>query len=72
VVLCRKREIMGELKLTVNKDKTRNCKMPEGEIDSLVFERMYSSRTEDYALGSRTLRLRFNEWMRPKSARNTC
>jgi len=37
VVLCRKREIMGELKLTVNEDKTRNCKMPEGEIDSLGY-----------------------------------
>jgi hypothetical protein len=41
VILCRRgnaeaalhhlREIMGKLKLTVNEDKTRICKVPEGE-----------------------------------------
>ena len=43
VILCRKgraeealsrlREIMGKLKLTVNEEKTRICKLPEGEFD---------------------------------------
>ena len=43
VILCRRgnaeaaphhlREIMGKLKLTVNEDKTRICKVPEGEFD---------------------------------------
>jgi hypothetical protein len=45
VILCRKgkaeeaslrlREIMGKLKLTVNEEKTRICKVPEGEFDFL-------------------------------------
>ena len=43
VILCRRgkaeealqrlREIMGKLKLTVNEEKTRICKVPEGEFD---------------------------------------
>jgi reverse transcriptase-like protein len=33
--LSRLREIMGKLKLTVNEDKTRICKVPEGEFDFL-------------------------------------
>jgi RNA-directed DNA polymerase len=39
--------IMGKLKLTVNEDKTRICKVPEGEFDFLgyTFGRMYSART---------------------------
>ena len=57
VILCRKgnadealqrlREIMGRLKLTVNEEKTRICKLPEGEFDFLgyTFGRMYSART---------------------------
>src|SRR4030088_3691380 len=57
VILCRKgkaeqalqrlREIMGKLKLTVNEDKTRICRVPEGEFDFLgySFGRMYSART---------------------------
>jgi hypothetical protein len=57
VILCRRgkaeealsrlREIMGKLKLTVNEDKTRICKVPEGELDFLgySFGRMYSART---------------------------
>ena len=38
---------MGKLKLTVNEDKTRICKVPEGEFDFLgySFGRMYSPRT---------------------------
>ena len=57
VILCRKgkaeealqrlREIMRKLKLTVNEEKTRICKVPEGEFDFLgySFGRMYSART---------------------------
>jgi RNA-directed DNA polymerase len=57
VILCRKstadealqrlREIMGRLKLPVNEEKTRICKVPEGEFDLLgyTFGRMYSART---------------------------
>ena len=47
VILCRRgnaeaalhhlREIMGKLKLTVNEDKTRICKIPEGEFDFLGY-----------------------------------
>ena len=57
VILCRRgsaeqalqhlRQIMGKLKLTVNEEKTRICKVPEGEFDFLgyTFGRMYSERT---------------------------
>ena len=57
VILCRRgkaeaslqslREIMGKLKLTVNEEKTRICKVPEGEFDFLgyTFGRMFSART---------------------------
>src|SRR6202521_3957292 len=57
VILCRKgkaeaalqqmREIMGRLKLTVNEEKTRICKVPEGEFDFLgyTFGRRYSALT---------------------------
>jgi RNA-directed DNA polymerase len=65
VILCRTgkaeaalhhlREIMGKLKLTVNEDKTRICKVPEGEFDFLgyTFGRMYSARTGQARLGQR-------------------
>src|SRR4030081_2479833 len=65
VILCRKgkaeealqrlREIMGELKLTVNDEKTRICKVPEGEFDFLgyTFGQMYSARTGQAPLGYR-------------------
>jgi RNA-directed DNA polymerase len=65
VILCRRgkadealsrlREIMGKLKLTVNEDKTRICKVPEGEFDFLgySFGRMYSARTGQARLGYR-------------------
>jgi RNA-directed DNA polymerase len=45
--LQRMREIMGKLKLTVNEDKTRICKVPEGEFDFLgfTFGRRYSATT---------------------------
>ena len=65
VILCRKgnaeaalqrlREIMGRLKLTVNEEKTRICKVPDGEFDFLgySFGRMYSARTGQARLGYR-------------------
>ncbi len=65
VILCRKgkaeealhrlREIMGKLKLTVNEEKTRVCKVPEGEFDFLgyTFGRMYSARTGQARLAQR-------------------
>ena len=65
VILCRKgkaeeallrlREIMGKLKLTVNEEKTRICKVPEGEFDFLgyTFGRMYSKTTGKAYIGLR-------------------
>jgi group II intron reverse transcriptase/maturase len=65
VILCRKgnaeralqrlRETMGKLRLTVNEEKTRICKVPEGEFDFLgyTFGRMYSARTGKARLGQR-------------------
>jgi RNA-directed DNA polymerase len=65
VILCRRgtaeaalhqlREIMGKLKLTVNEEKTRICKVPEGEFDFLgyTFGRMYSARTGQARLAQR-------------------
>jgi group II intron reverse transcriptase/maturase len=65
VILCRRgnaeaalhylRQIMGKLKLTVNEDKTRICRVPEGEFDFLgyTFGRMYSPKTGQARLGYR-------------------
>ena len=65
VILCRKgraeealqrmRELMGKLKLTVNEEKTRICKVPEGQFDFLgyTFGRMYSKTTGKAYLGMR-------------------
>jgi RNA-directed DNA polymerase len=65
VILCRRgnadaalrhlREIMGKLKLTVNEDKTRICKVPDGEFDFLgyTFGRMFSPTTGQARLGLR-------------------
>ena len=49
------REIMSKLKLTVNEEKTRICRVPEGEFDFLgyTFGRMYSARTGQAYLGYR-------------------
>src|SRR5258705_12052580 len=49
------RKIMGKLKLTVNEEKTRICKVPEEEFDFLgyTFGRMYSARTGQPRLGYR-------------------
>jgi len=65
VILCRRgraeealqqlRAIMSALKLTVNEEKTRICRIPEGEFDFLgyTFGRMYSARTGQARLGYR-------------------
>ena len=47
------RELMGKLKLTVNEEKTRICKVPEGQFDFLgyTFGRMYSKTTGKARLG---------------------
>jgi len=66
VILCKKgraeeallrlREIMGKLKLTVNEEKTRIGKVPEGEFDFLgyTFGRMYSEKTGKWVSPSHT------------------
>jgi RNA-directed DNA polymerase len=53
--LQRMREIMGRLKLTVNEEKTRICRVPEGEVDFLgyTFGRVYSARTGQANIGHR-------------------
>jgi group II intron reverse transcriptase/maturase len=68
VILCEKgkaeealqqlREITSKLKLKVNEEKTRICKIPEGEFDFLgyTFGRMYSARTGQARLGHRPSR----------------
>jgi RNA-directed DNA polymerase len=68
VILCRRgkaeealsrlREIMGKLKLAVNEEKTRICRVPEGEFDFLgyTFGRTYSARTGKAYLGYRPSR----------------
>ena len=65
VILCRRgraeealqhlRAIMARLKLTVNEDKTRICKVPQGEFDFLgyTFGRMYKRTTGHAYLGVR-------------------
>ena len=65
VILCRKgkaeealhqlRALMGKLKLTVNEEKTRICKVPEDEFDFLgyTFGRMYMRTTGKAHLGLR-------------------
>ena len=80
VILCRKgraeealkrlREIMGKLKLTVSEEKTRICKMPEGEFDFLgyTFGRMYSPKTGQARFGYRPSRKASSVWLR-KSTR---
>ena len=68
VILCRKgnadealqqlRKIMSKLKLTVNEEKTRICKVPGGEFDFLghTFGQMYSARSGKAYLGYRPSR----------------
>jgi RNA-directed DNA polymerase len=49
------RAIMGKLKLTVNEEKTRICKVPQETFDFLgfTFGRLYSARTGQARLGYR-------------------
>src|SRR5260370_8435368 len=75
VILCRKgnaeqalqqlRKIMSKLKLTVNEEKTRICKVPEGEFDFLgyTFGRMYSARTGQARRGYRPSKKSVNRMM---------
>jgi hypothetical protein len=53
--LMRMREIMSKLKLTVNEEKTRICKLPEEQFDFLgyTFKRLYSTRSGKPYLGKR-------------------
>ncbi len=65
VILCKRgkadealqhmRQIMGKLKLTVNEEKTRICKVPEEAFDFLgwTFGRIYSAKTGKANLGHR-------------------
>lgn len=65
VILCRRgnadlalqhlRVLMSKLKLTVNEEKTRICRVPESNFDFLgyTFGRMYSARTGQARLGHR-------------------
>lgn len=65
VILCRSgraelalqklREIMGKLKLTVNEEKTRICKVPQETFDFLgyTFGRLYSPKTGKARIGMR-------------------
>lgn len=53
--LLRMRKLMSKLKLTVNEDKTRICKVPEGTFDFLgyTFGWMYSTRLGKGHIGHR-------------------
>jgi group II intron reverse transcriptase/maturase len=53
--LTRMRELMGKLKLTVNDEKTRICRVPEGSFDFLgyTFGRLYQRTTGKAYLGMR-------------------
>jgi hypothetical protein len=53
--LSRMREIMDKLKLTVNEEQTRICRVPEGEFDFLgyTFGRLYSATTGQARMGMR-------------------
>lgn len=51
--LCWLRELMTRLKLTVSEEKTRICKVPEGEFDFLgyTFGRLYSAKSGKAYMG---------------------
>jgi len=53
--LVRMRELMGRLRLTVNEEKTRICRVPEGSFDFLgyTFGRLYKRTTGKAYLGMR-------------------
>jgi len=53
--LQRMRQLMGKLTLTVNEEKTRICRVPEGAFDFLgyTFGRMYRKQTGEAYIGMR-------------------
>jgi group II intron reverse transcriptase/maturase len=55
VALAHMRWLMGKLKLTVNEEKTRICKVPEGQFDFLgyTFGRLYSAKSGKAYIGHR-------------------
>ena len=57
------REMMKQLKLTVNEDKTRVCRLPEEKFDFLgyTFERCYSVKTGRAYMGTRPSKKRIAE-----------
>jgi RNA-directed DNA polymerase len=69
------RQMMGRLKLTVNEEKTRICRVPEGEFDFLgyTFGRRYSAKTRRPYIASRPSRKsikRMTEAVRIQTGRN--
>jgi hypothetical protein len=62
------REIMGKLKLTVNEEKTRICRVPDGEFDFLgyTFGRMYSPTTGKTRLGYRPSKKSIKRMVEPE------
>jgi RNA-directed DNA polymerase len=67
--LARMRQLMGKLKLTVNEEKTRICKVPEGEFNFLgySFGRMYSARTGKAYLACGHRRKASSAWWKPST-----
>ncbi len=69
------RQMMGRLKLTVNEEKTRICRLPDGEFDFLgyTFGRRYSAKTGRPYIASRPSRKsikRMTEAVRIQTGRN--
>ena len=69
------RTMMQKLKLTVNEEKTRICRMPEGNFDFLgyTFSRLYSIRTRKPYIGTRPSKKsikRMTEAIRLQTGRN--
>ena len=69
------RQMMGRLKLTVNEEKTRICRVPDGEFDFLgyTFGRRYSAKTGRPYIATRPSRKsikRMTEAMRIQTGRN--
>jgi RNA-directed DNA polymerase len=58
---------LSKLKLPVNEEKTRICKVPEGEFNSLgyTFGRMYSARTGKAYLGFRPSKKSIRRMVKP-------
>lgn len=67
------RRIMTRLKLTVNEEKTRRCRVPEEDFDFLgyTFGRCYSGRTQRAYLGTRPSRKSLHRLMRAISEATT-